>query len=115
MLSERRQAASWRPTWRRALTIPTHTSFRNTANQVLGQHDQWAEWTLGLGGIGAVLQGANLFFLTDKRWAVGLVAAVLLGAGYAVSQAGHFGSQLVYIEVVGPQGQHLESEEGHSH
>ena len=38
-------------------------SFRNTANQVLGQHDQWAEWTLGLGWIGAVLQGANLFFL----------------------------------------------------
>ena len=86
------------------------------AKQVLGQHDHWAEWTMYLGGAGAVLQGLNLFLLTDKRWAAGLIAAVLLGAGYSVSQAGHFGSQLVYIEGVGPQGQHLEPEgEGHSH
>lgn len=85
------------------------------AKLVIGQHDKWAEWTLWLGGIGAALQGANLFFLQDRRWAVGLVAAVLLAAGYAVSQAGHFGSQLVYIEGVGPQGQHVESEDGHSH
>ncbi|WP_373515302.1 hypothetical protein [Persicitalea sp.] len=86
------------------------------AKQVLDQHDQWADWTLWLGGVGAALQGLNLFFLTDKRWALGLVAAVLLGAGYAVSQAGHFGSQLVYIEGVGPQGQYLEPEgDGHNH
>ena len=85
------------------------------AKQVLGQHDRWAEWTLWLGGAGAGLQGLNLFFLQDKRWAVGLVAAVLLGAGYTVSKAGHFGSQLVYIEGVGPQGQHVESEDSHSH
>lgn len=85
------------------------------AKQVLGQHDRWAEWTLWLGGAGAVLQGLNLFFLTGKRWAVSLVAAVLLGAGYAVSKAGHFGSQLVYIEGVGPQGQHVESEAAHKH
>ncbi len=84
------------------------------AKLVIGQHDKWAEWTLWLGGIGAALQGANLFFLQDRRWAVGLVAAVLLAAGYAVGQAGHFGSQLVYIEGVGPQGQHMESEGGHS-
>lgn len=51
------------------------------AKQVMGRHDHWAEWTMYLGGAGAVLQGLNLFFLTDKRWAVGLVAAVLLGAG----------------------------------
>ena len=83
------------------------------AKLVIGQHDKWAEWTLWLGGIGAALQGANLFFLQDRRWAVGLVASVLLAAGYAVSQAGHFGSQLVYIEGVGPQGQNVESEGGH--
>lgn len=98
--------------------VPYHPHVQDLseqAKQVMGQHDQWAEWTLWLSGIGAVLQGANLVFLTDRRWAVGVVAAVLLGAGYTVSKAGHFGSQLVYIEGVGPQGQHVESEDNHSH
>ncbi len=85
------------------------------AKLVLEQHDLWAEWTINLGIIGAILQGANLFFLTQKRWAVALIALILAGAGYSVSRAGHYGSQLVYIEGVGAQGKFLETGEGHSH
>ncbi|WP_298247807.1 hypothetical protein [uncultured Christiangramia sp.] len=43
-----------------------------------------------------------------------MVFLVLGFAAYSVSEAGHYGSQLVYIEGVGPQGEYLESE-GHGH
>jgi uncharacterized membrane protein len=86
------------------------------AKLVLEQHDFWADWTINLGFIGVVLQGGNLFFMTRKRWAVAIVAVVLLGSGFAVSQAGHYGAQLVHIEGVGPQGDFLESDENeHEH
>ena len=85
------------------------------AKLVLEQHDYWAGWTINLGIVGAILQGINLFFLARKRWAVAIVALVLAGAGYSVSLAGHYGSQLVHIEGVGPQGKYLETTDGHSH
>ena len=51
----------------------------------------------------------------QKRWFEVLVFLVLAFSGYSVGWAGHYGSQLVYIEGVGPQGKYLgnESEEGH--
>jgi uncharacterized membrane protein len=85
------------------------------AKLVLAQHDSWADWTLYLGGAGVVLQGLNLVYLTNKRWAVAGVAAVLLGSGFSVAKAGHYGSQLVYIEGIGPQGKYVESESTHAH
>ncbi len=85
------------------------------AQLVLDQHDYWAAWTINLGIFGAILQGINLFFLSRKRWAVTLIAFLLIGAGYAVSRAGHYGSQLVHIEGVGPQGDFLETGDSHSH
>ncbi len=85
------------------------------ARLVLNEHDTWADWTLYLGLAGVILQGANLIYLTCNRWAVAAVAAVLLGSGYSVAKAGHYGSQLVYIEGVGPLGQYVESEVDHDH
>lgn len=83
------------------------------AKLVLEQHDLWADWTINLGFIGLILQGINLFIFKSKRWAMAIVAVVLLSAGFSVAQAGHYGAQLVHIEGVGPQGKFLELEHGH--
>lgn len=82
------------------------------AKLVLEQHDFWADWTINLSLTGLVLQAINFFYMRYKRWAMAIVTIVLIGAGYSVAQAGHFGSQLVHIEGVGPQGNFLEIE-GH--
>jgi len=85
------------------------------AKLVLQKHDLWADRTIYIGFTGLVIQGVNLFFMKGKRWAVTIVAIVLLSAAYAVSQAGHYGAQLVHIEGVGPQGKYLESHTDHDH
>ncbi|MDZ7846512.1 MAG: hypothetical protein U5L96_06965 [Owenweeksia sp.] len=82
---------------------------------VLDQHDLYADWTIWLSITAFVLQLISQFILKQKRWAVILVSLVLIGAAYTVSQAGHYGSQLVHIEGVGPQGNYLETEENHNH
>ena len=84
------------------------------AKLVLQQHDVWADRTIYFGFIGLILQGVNFFIMKRKRWAISLVAAVLLITAYAVSEAGHYGAQLVHIEGVGPQGDFLELD-GHAH
>lgn len=84
------------------------------ARQVYGMHDTYATWTLWLSGIAVLLKVGSHFFLNRVRWAEGVVALVLLGSAFTVSVAGHYGSQLVFIEGVGPQGEYLESGE-HSH
>ena len=89
-------------------TLPEH------AQQVYDKHDMYATWTLWLSGIAILLKVGSHFLLHRKMWAEGVVALVLLAVTYAVSMAGHLGSQLAYIEGVGPQGQHLKSER-HSH
>ena len=84
------------------------------AQQVYDMHDTYATWTLWLSGIAILLKVGSHFFLNRKRWAEGVVALVLLGSAITVSMAGHYGSQLVFIEGIGPQGEYLESGE-HSH
>lgn len=84
------------------------------AKLVLQKHDFWADWTIYLGFTGMILSGVIFFFFKKKRWALAIVSTVLLMTGYAVSEAGHYGAQLVHIEGVGPQGDFLESH-GHDH
>ena len=69
--------------------------------------------TINFGIIGAIVQAINLFIFNKRRWAVALVALILGVAGFSVSQAGHYGSQLVHIEGVGPQGNFLETGDHH--
>lgn len=87
------------------------------AQQVYDKHAMYATWTLWLGGIAVLLKLISHFALHRKLWSEGVVAAVLLASAYTVSMAGHHGSQLVFIEGVGPQGKYLETESGggHSH
>lgn len=83
------------------------------AQLVLDQHDKWADWTIYSGIVALLLQAVNLFVFTSKRWAGAVVAIVLAISAYSVSRAGHYGSQLVHIEGIGPQGKFLEMEHQH--
>jgi uncharacterized membrane protein len=97
-------------------TFHPHThDLTEHAKQVLAQHDKWADWTIYLSIAGFVVQIVSQFFFKQKRWAVAVVALVLIASAYTVSRTGHYGAQLVHIEAVGPQGQYLESGESHSH
>ncbi|WP_373056667.1 DUF2231 domain-containing protein [Zunongwangia sp. H14] len=104
--------------------VHPHTEgLTETAKKVLEHHDTYATWVLWSSATGAVLKLVSLFGLKQNRkFEIGVSLVILLSA-YAVSQAGHYGSQLVYIEGVGPQVDFLGNEdqgghqanEGHSH
>ena len=83
------------------------------AQLVLDQHDKWAYWTINSGIVALLLQIINLFAFKERRWAASLIAIVLAISAYSVSRAGHYGSQLVHIEGIGPQGKFLEMEHNH--
>lgn len=78
------------------------------AELVLKQHDTYADYTIYLSGLGLLAQLLSLLVFKGKRWSIAAAAVILIGAGYAVSMAGHYGAQLVHIEGVGPQGKYLE-------
>jgi hypothetical protein len=78
------------------------------AELVLKQHDKYAYYTVYLSGLGLLAQLLSVLVFKGKRWSIALAAVILIGAGYAVSMAGHYGAQLVHIEGVGPQGKYLE-------
>lgn len=94
---------------------PDTQGLTEIAKKVLGQHDKYADWTLWSSALAAVLKIVSLFWLKLKRGFEITVFVIMAFSAYSVSQAGHYGSQLVYIEGVGPQGKYLnnESEEGH--
>lgn len=79
------------------------------AKEVMHHHDKFAEWTIYSSALAAVLKLISVFFVKQKRGFEIVVALVLLFSAYSVAEAGHYGAQLVYIEGVGPQGEHLES------
>lgn len=79
------------------------------AQSVLDQHDKWADWTKISSVIGVLIQLVNLFIFKSKRWSIAVVAAVLTFSAYSVSRAAYYGSQLVHIEGIGPQGKFLEA------
>ena len=80
--------------------------------KVLEEHEQYASLTIWLSGVAVVLKIVSHFWLKRIIWSEILVCMVLISAAYTVSMAGHHGSQLVFIEGVGPQGKHLEE---HTH
>ncbi|MEK6480441.1 hypothetical protein WJR50_23055 [Catalinimonas sp. 4WD22] len=84
------------------------------AKLVLEQHDLYADWTIYLSIAALIAQLIHHFIIKGKRWSMVAVALILIGGAYTVSHAAHYGSQLVYIEGVGPQGDFLETG-AHSH
>ncbi len=100
--------------WFAAKNFHPHThGISEHAKLVLDQHDKWADWTINAGIVAVLLQIANLFVFKGKRWAASVIAVVLVISAYSVSRAGHYGSQLVHIEGIGPQGKFLEMEHHH--
>lgn len=100
--------------WFAAKKFHPHThGISEHAQLVLDQHDKWADWTIYSGFIALVLQATNLFLFKEKRWAGVVVGIVLTVSAYSVSRAGHYGSQLVHIEGIGPQGKFLEMQHHH--
>jgi uncharacterized membrane protein len=83
------------------------------ATHVLKEHDQYADWTVWLSGLGVILKVVSHFILKRKVWAESVVAIILIGAAYSVALAGHHGAELVHIEGVGPQGKFLEKHHKH--
>ena len=95
-------------------THPHVTGLPDAVQKVYDAHDTYASWTLWLSGIAVLLKLGSHFFLQRAVWAEGIVVVVLLASTYTVSIAGHYGSQLVHVEGVGPQGDYLETE-SHEH
>lgn len=121
--------------WFASRDLHPHThGLTEHAKLVLDQHDKWADWTIYTAIAGLITQIAYLIFIGYKtklfaapvegiigfasklnRGLAIFVAVILLSAAYCVSRAGHYGSQLVHIEGVGPQGKFLEMEHEHEH
>ncbi len=100
---------------------PHTEGLEDMAAAVLGKHDQFASYTLWLGGIGFLLKLLSEFWLKDKLWLEVGVALLLVGSAYSVSRAGHYGAALAHIYGVGVQGKYIEGYEqpregdGHDH
>lgn len=80
--------------------------------KVFEAHESYAYWTVGLSSVALALKGVTFFFFQGKRWMELLILITMIATVFVISKAGHLGSQLVYIEGVGPQGKYLQ--QGHS-
>ncbi|KAA3637682.1 MAG: hypothetical protein DWQ02_06365 [Bacteroidetes bacterium] len=95
--------------------VHPHTSgLSETAAWVLKKHELFADYTLWSALIAVVLKAVSHFFLERKLLVEVFVAIALIGSAYSVSEAGHYGAQLIHIEGVGAKGEFLELE-AHSH
>ncbi len=97
------------------LVHPHTEGLTETAKKVLELHDKYADWTLWSSALAAVMKIVSLFWHKLKRGFEVTVFIIMAFAGYSVAQAGHYGSQLVHIEGVGPQGKYLGNEHEESH
>ncbi len=75
--------------------------------KVFENHEFYAYLTLWLSGIALALKVLS-HFMVRKLWMEVIVLLLLTGSAITVSFAGHLGSQMVYIEEVGPGGNYIE-------
>ncbi len=100
--------------WIAGRYVHPHThGLTDQAQWVLDQHDLYADWTVWLALVAAILKGAAVFLRKQILALEISVWIVLAGASWSVFHAGHYGAQLVHIEGVGPQGKYLELEDNH--
>lgn len=91
-------------TWFHAHT----TGLSPEAQQILEEHEAYANYTIWLSGSALVLQSVNLFFLRRKAWLNAAVAALTVAAAVVVALAGHHGAELVHKQGIGAKGYKLE-------
>lgn len=77
------------------------------ASAVFERHEQYAFYTVWLSGLTFLLQGISTFYKLQQRSFRVIVFISALVSAILLSITGHQGAQLVYVEGVGPQGQHL--------
>ncbi|MGM0377037.1 MAG: DUF2231 domain-containing protein [Bacteroidota bacterium] len=87
---------------------PHTTNLSEKAIRILEAHETYASWTLWLAGIALLFKTVSHFFLNRKIMTEMVVAILIAGSAVTVSLAGHLGSQMVYIENIGPKGNHIE-------
>lgn len=82
-------------------------------HEVFEKHEYYASITTWLAGIALVFKIISHFWIKRHTWTEVMALLVITGAVITVSLTGHLGTQLTYIENVGPQGNYLE--EHHEH
>ncbi len=93
-------------------TFHPHTSgLPANLQRLLETHELYASLTIWLATVAFVFKFISHFWLKRKRWAEIVVLLFLTGSAVTVSLAGHLGSQMVYIENIGPKGNYLEQHE----
>lgn len=85
------------------------------AQQVLEIHEKYASYTLWLSAIAVVVKSVSHFYFKRRRMAELVTVIVVVAAATFVSLAGHYGSQLAYVEGIGAQGRFLEQHEHSQH
>lgn len=79
-----------------------------SAHEIFETHESLASVTLWLSGIALVFKIISHFVFDAKKWAEWIVLLVITGAAVTVSLTGHLGSQMVYLEEIGPGGNKVE-------
>jgi uncharacterized membrane protein len=93
-------------TWFHAHT----TALPPVTQQLLIQHENFADYTLWSSGIALLLQSVNLFFLKRKFIINIFVALLLITSAVFVAITGHHGAELVHKHGVGAKGHMLEQD-----
>lgn len=71
------------------------------------RHEQFADYTVWISGIAAVLKLLSHFVFKRKAWTEVLVLLALAACSYTVSVTGDMGARLVHIDGIGVQGRGL--------
>ena len=90
--------------WFHAHTI----SLPPVTQQLLEEHENYADYTIWASGIAMLLQSVNLFLLKRKFMVNVIVTVLLITSAVFVAIAGHHGAELVHKHGVGAKGNMLE-------
>lgn len=94
---------------------PDTKGLSDIAQKILDNHDTFANYTIWTSAIAAVLKTLSLLIIKQNKIFEIIILVVMGIAVFSVSKAGHYGSQLVHIQNVGPQGKYLGEDGEHSH
>ncbi|MBF9252170.1 hypothetical protein I2I11_02580 [Pontibacter sp. 172403-2] len=95
-----------------ATLVHLHTQgLAERAQQVLEIHETYATYTLWLSGIAVLIKAISHFYFKRRLMAEIVTVVVVVASATFVSLAGHYGSQLAYVEGIGAQGRFIEQHE----
>ncbi|MFW5831145.1 MAG: DUF2231 domain-containing protein [Prolixibacteraceae bacterium] len=83
--------------------------------KIFETHEYYASVTTWLAGIALFFKLISHFWMKRRMWSEIMIFLIITGSVITVSLAGHLGTQMAYIENVGPQGNYLEQNHEHEH